>query len=62
MRHRNLSDVGVRRFQPRPFAPIDDRDVVAGLAQIPSGGNAGDAGTEDQDFHGRRGCKRSERT
>src|SRR6185503_1272785 len=32
-------------------AAIDDRDLVAGLVEIPRGGDADDAGSEDEDSH-----------
>src|SRR6185369_3547113 len=50
MRNRNLAAVGERRFQPGNTLPVDYRDFMALLAQIPGGRRADDSGAENEDF------------
>ena len=44
---RDLAAVGEAGFQARPFAPVQDLHVVAGLAQVPGRGDADHAGPQD---------------
>src|SRR5688500_8995018 len=52
MRDRDLPAVGVTGFEAGTGLAVDDGDVVAGLLQEPGGGDAGDTGAEDDNFHG----------
>ena len=55
MGHGDLAAVRERRLQARRLAAIDDGDFVARSREVPGGGGADDAGTEDEHFH----CGRS---
>src|SRR6185503_21252345 len=47
----DLPAVRERRLEARRLAPLDHRDLVAGLGEVPGRGGADDAGPEDQDVH-----------
>ena len=51
VRHRDLPAIGERGLQAGGIVPLEQRDLVAGLAEVPGGGNADDAGAENQDVH-----------
>lgn len=48
---RDLAAVGKTGLQARRHAPIQHLDIVASLPQVPRGGSADHAGTEDDDLH-----------
>ena len=57
---RDLAGVGEAGFHRRFGLAVDHDHVVAGLAQVPGGGDADDSGTKDQDTHGHiLACKRA---
>ena len=47
----DLPAVGKAGFERRSWLPVDDDDVVAGLAQEPGAGDADHPGAEDKDAH-----------
>mmetsp|Transcript_49004 Transcript_49004/g.115075 ORF Transcript_49004/g.115075 Transcript_49004/m.115075 type:complete len:405 (+) Transcript_49004:3300-4514(+) len=50
--HRDLGAVGEAGFQGRIGLAVDDDDLVAFVEQVPGGGDADDAGAENDDLHG----------
>lgn len=48
---RDFVGIGEARFQRWPFLAVDDRDFIARFRQLVSGGDADDAGSQNDDFH-----------
>ncbi len=54
---RDLGAIGETRLERRFWLAVDDGDLVALLEQIPGGGDADDAGAEDDRFHAEFSCR-----
>ena len=50
MTGRDLAAIGKTGFQSGAGLPIDDRDLVTGLGQVPRGGDADHAGPKTKTF------------
>jgi hypothetical protein len=55
MAHGDLPAVGERSLEAGALAAIGDDHFVALLGEIPGGRGADDTGTQDENFHGKRG-------